>query len=434
MIRQAVVLCGGRGTRLAPVVGDLPKVLVPIDGSPLLARLFRDLRAAGVDDALLLAGWQGERVAHEAPGLAPPGLTVRTLVERAPRGTAGALLDAADHLAERFFLVYGDVCTVLDWRRFGAAAERNGGLATLLVHRTDHPADSDVVAVDDAYRLVAWRRKGSTDGAAAALRGAALGNAGVAVGHRDLLRRIPSDRASDLTADILPPLVDLRAPLHAYLSCEYVRDMGTPARLAQVEADLRDGRAFRRAALVLLDRDGVLNEEVGLIADPAQLRLLPGAAAAVRRLGEAGVATALVTNQPVAARGLCDEAQLDVVEAQLHGLLAAEGARLDATFRCPHHPETHHGDGPLALRGPCRCRKPGVGMVDDALAATGMPAWRTVVVGDRSSDLQMAFNAGLPSIAVDTGAGCRDGVCPARPTWRFADLSAAASWLLGQTE
>jgi histidinol-phosphate phosphatase family protein len=112
-------------------------------------------------------------------------------------------------------------------------------------------------------------------------------------------------------------------------------------------------------------------------------------------------------------------------------LLAAEGAHLDDFHYCPHHPETHWAEGVEALRGPCACRKPSTGMVDLALSRSSRPAWRAVVIGDETCDLQLAMNAGLASIAVDTGHGCRDARYPARATWRFPSLVEAARWLCG---
>lgn len=427
---QAVVLCGGRGTRLALLLGDRPKALVPVAGRPLIERLLDDLAAAGTRDVLLLAGFGGDQVAAAVERAAPASLRVRTVVEATPLGTAGALRGVREHLAERFLLVLGDVYTALDWRRFAGAADSHGGLATLLVHRSSHPEDSDVLAVADDDRVTAWVGRRPEERRRAVVASAALGNAGVAALHRDVVGLIPEGRPCDLFGELLPRLVDRRAPVYGYVTSEYVRDLGTPDRLAAVEADVRGGRTARRADAVLLDRDGTLNEEVGLVTRPDQLRLLEGAGAALRRLNEAGIATALVTNQPAAARGLCSPADLDAVQTRLAELLAAEGARIDAVFACRHHPETRHGEGDPTLRGPCRCRKPSTGLVDDALASLGRPPWRTVVVGDRSLDLQLARNAGLPGIGLATGAGCRDGACPARATWRFPDLAAAVDWIV----
>ncbi|MEM9557406.1 MAG: HAD-IIIA family hydrolase [Acidobacteriota bacterium] len=432
---QIVVVCGGRGSRLAPSIGALPKILTPLAGRTLLERLVDDLAddfvAAGGADMLLLAGHGGEQVAAAAERLSTPGLHTETLIEERPLGTAGALHAVADRLRERFIFVCGDIVTALDWRRVWQWALQRGGLATLLVHRSTHPEDSDLVRLDDSDRAVGWsRRDDRRRGQGGGLPGA-LGNAGLAVLHRDLLRRVPTDRPSDLFRDVVPPLVERRAEIHGYRTSEYVRDMGTPERLDAVRGDLAAGRVAPKAELVLLDRDGVLVEEVDWLAAPEQLRLVPGAAHAVARMNAAGMRTALVTNQPVIARGLCTAADMDQIHRRLVALLAAEGARLDGLHVCPHHPETHHGEGVEELRGPCSCRKPATGLVDEALRASDVPAWRTVVVGDRTSDMQLAVNAGLAGLGVETGQGLGDGLCPARPVWTFSDLAAVADWLCG---
>jgi histidinol-phosphate phosphatase family protein len=437
---QAVVLCGGAGTRMAPLLGGTPKVLARAGDRSLLGHTVAALAAAGAKSVLLLAGPGGEgllertRAAARALGA---GLEVDAIVEPSARGTAGALRGARERLRERFLLVYGDVFAAVDWRRLARAADRNGGLGTLVLHRSDHPEDSDLAAVDDAHRLTAWvgRRPEARRGALVAR--AALGNAGICVLHRDVLQRIPEGRACDLTEEIFPALVDARAPLHGYVTSEFVRDAGTPRRLEEVAARVQSGRAALRAELCLLDRDGVVVDGTTAPAAPDQVRLVDGAAAAVRALNEAGIAVALVSNQGGVARGLYDADALLHVHERVATLLAAEGARLDGAHYCPHHPETHWGDGDPELRGPCPCRKPSTAMVEAALErardrdGAPIPPWRAVLVGDETCDLQAAMNAGLASIAVGTGHACRDGRYPARATWRFASLAAAAPWLCG---
>ena len=104
----------------------------------------------------------------------------------------------------------------------------------------------------------------------------------------------------------------------------------------------------RRA--VFLDRDGTIIEDTGFVADPAEVRLLPGAASAIARLNRAGIPAIVVTNQSGIARGLLDEAGYSAVARRLDALLDAAGARLDADYHCPHHPD---------FGGTCECRKPG---------------------------------------------------------------------------
>ncbi|MEM6796905.1 MAG: HAD-IIIA family hydrolase [Acidobacteriota bacterium] len=424
-------MCGGRGTRLAPSIGDLPKILTPLGGRSVLEHLLRDLAASlGQADVLLLAGVGGERVAEAARALAPPGLEVATLIEEKPLGTAGALHAAAGRLAERFAFVCGDILTSLDWRRFWDFARQQGGLGTLLVHRSSHPEDSDLVILDDLDRAVGWSRRGARGHSGSISAGGPLGNAGLAVLSREILRSIPRDRRSDLFRDIMPPLVDRRAPLFGYRTPEFVKDMGTPERLVSVDEEVRSGRVLLKAELALLDRDGVINvERDALLTRAEDLELIPGAAAGIRRLNRAGIRAAVVTNQAVVARGLCSLEELGRIHDRLRELLRREGASVEKIYFCPHHPETDHGEGIAELRGPCGCRKPSTGMVERALEELGVPPWRAILVGDRTSDMQLAANAGLASIAVETGCGLRDQKCPARPVWTFSDLATACAWL-----
>ena len=102
---------------------------------------------------------------------------------------------------------------------------------------------------------------------------------------------------------------------------------------------------------VFLDRDGTIIEDAGYLGDPARIRLLPGAAEAIGRLNQAGMPVVVVTNQSGIARGVLDEAAYQATRVELDRLLAGRGARLDAQYHCPHHPE---------ITGPCDCRKPGL--------------------------------------------------------------------------
>lgn len=153
-------------------------------------------------------------------------------------------------------------------------------------------------------------------------------------------------------------------------------------------------------AAVFLDRDGVLND---LILDPmtrhgesplsvAEVRLQPGAAAAAARLARAGYALVCVSNQPAAAKGAVSIARLLAVHERVIELLAEEGASLEASFLCPHHPE-----GVVAgLARACACRKPEPGMLRAAASALGLDLGRSWMVGDTNAD-----------IAAGAAAGCR---------------------------
>ena len=152
----------------------------------------------------------------------------------------------------------------------------------------------------------------------------------------------------------------------------------------------------RRA--VFLDRDGTIVDDPppGYLHEPDKVRLLPGAAEAIRRLNDAGWLAIVVSNQSGIARGLYGAAAYRDVQRRLVELLASQGARLDGEYFCPHHPE---------FTGPCECRKPGVQLFRDAEAELGVNLRRSYWVGDRVGDVAPANALGGRGLLVETGRG-----------------------------
>ena len=151
---------------------------------------------------------------------------------------------------------------------------------------------------------------------------------------------------------------------------------------------------------VIFDRDGVLNVDHGYVGEVERLEWTPGARRAVRRLNEAGVATAVVTNQSGVARGYFDLAAVERVHEAMRADLAVDGAWLDAIYVCPFLPEAAvaeyaHPDHPD--------RKPNPGMILKALADLHLDPARTVMIGDKPSDLEAARRAGVPGALFSGG-------------------------------
>ena len=158
---------------------------------------------------------------------------------------------------------------------------------------------------------------------------------------------------------------------------------------------------------VFLDRDGTVNEEVEYLDDPARLRLIVVAADAIWRPNPAGVPVVLVSNQAGVGRGYFDEAVLGEIHRELARQLAIAGARLDAIYYCPHHPE----DG-------CHCRKPRPGMLLRAAAEHDLDLLGSFAVGDKLSDLEAGRRAGCRTALVLTGYGSRTQQEVAGGDWR----------------
>lgn len=184
---------------------------------------------------------------------------------------------------------------------------------------------------------------------------------------------------------------------------------------------------------VFLDRDGTINEEVGYLRDLTMLRLVPGAAGAIRRLNDADYQVIVVTNQSGVARGYFPESQVHEAHDLLARLLQQEGAQLDAIYFCPHHPSA----GNSRYTGPCDCRKPGTGLLDRAARERSIDLSRSFMVGDKWSDVELGQRAGCRSVLVRTGFAHDDpgNVRPPQvqdPDFVAHDLAEAVDWILDQ--
>lgn len=164
-------------------------------------------------------------------------------------------------------------------------------------------------------------------------------------------------------------------------------------------------RASTGQQAAFLDRDGTLNIEKGYLRQVGDLALIPGVAQAVRRLNDAGILAVLTTNQTGAARGFYDEDHIRALHDRLEMLLRDEAdARLDAIFYCPHLEKGIVSEYARA----CRCRKPGTGMIAEAMRRfPSIDCARSFVLGDKASDIAFGHNAGCTAILLKTGYGAR---------------------------
>jgi D-glycero-D-manno-heptose 1,7-bisphosphate phosphatase len=193
--------------------------------------------------------------------------------------------------------------------------------------------------------------------------------------------------------------------------------------------------AGRPRPAAFLDRDGVINEgapdpETGLLESPlwaADVRLLAGAAEALRSLSSAGYALVCVTNQPAAAKGRATIEELLAVHERVVELLAGEGIRLDGTRICPHHPQ----GTVAALTGPCPCRKPAAGMLLDAARSLGIDRERSWMLGDTDADVAAGRAAGARTVLVEYPGSAHKRAGAAGEDMQARDLRGAAALLRG---
>jgi histidinol-phosphate phosphatase family protein len=179
--------------------------------------------------------------------------------------------------------------------------------------------------------------------------------------------------------------------------------------------------------VVFLDRDGTINEEVGYLDDPDRLCLIPGAAEGVRLLNEAGILTIVISNQAGIGRGYFSATTVEAIHERLTEKLARYGARFDAVYYCPHHPN----EG-------CDCRKPKTGMLMQAAREHGIDMQRAFVVGDKVSDLEAGRRVGCRTVLVLTGYGERAretfNRTNSQPDHISTDLRNAVKWIVMEAD
>jgi D,D-heptose 1,7-bisphosphate phosphatase len=431
-LNHLVIVAGGRGARLASVIGDSPKVLVPVGGKPVLQHQLELTKAAGIEEVTIFAGHLAEKIQDFVGDGSRFGLKVRIFTEEKPMGNAGAVLQSLDVLPEHFLVVYGDLMLGVDLERIAKRHMDREADLTILVHPNDHPQDSDLVEVNADDWVTAIHACPHPPGQCFDN----LVNGAVYVVQRESLRPWSAfSGKQDFTKNVMAGLVANGGRVLAYRSSEYLKDIGTPSRLQTAEADWQAGRislqnSSQGQPAVFLDRDGTLCVEKGHLRTPEELELLPGVGATVRALRQAGFRLVVLTNQPVIARGEATEREVAAIHRKLEWELGKEGAYLDAIYICPHHPDRGFPGERAELKIQCECRKPGTKLFEQACRDLGIDAAKSWMIGDRSGDIEMARRAGLQSVLVRTGAAGGDGKFSASPDHVADDLTAAAGVIL----
>jgi len=188
---------------------------------------------------------------------------------------------------------------------------------------------------------------------------------------------------------------------------------------------MRSKESRRRA--VFLDRDDTLIRDTGYLSDPDDIDILPGAAEGLCALNRAGVPAIVVTNQSGIARGLLDEKTLHVIHARLLKLLKMQGARFDALYYCPHHPQGIVEQ----YRMTCPCRKPEPGMLLQAARDFGLDLTTCFLVGDQGRDMEAIHRVGGTGVLIATG---KEIVLERGPEYVAGDLQDAVRWILEDAE
>jgi mannose-1-phosphate guanylyltransferase/phosphomannomutase len=435
---QAVIMAGGKGTRLRTLNSEIPKPMFPISGKPILEYQIESLKKSGIIDITLIVGYLGCQIKDYFGNGSRWNVHIDYITEDKPLGTAGALYYLKGKIKEDFVLVFGDLILDVDFRRFMRFHTDHKAVITLFGHPNAHPFDSDVIEVDQDDRVIGIMKKNEERDSYYHN----FVNAGLYCASPKLLETISELDKLDLEKQVIAKQIEL-GNVFAYRSTEYVKDMGTPERLNAVSNDLRNGVVNARSLsnkqkAIFLDRDGTINELRGFLNKADEFELLDHAADGIRLINSSRYLAIVATNQPVLARGECSYEELDKIHRKMETELGIQGAYIDDLYFCPHHPDRGFDGEIPELKIDCDCRKPKIGMLTRAADKYNIDLSQSWYIGDTTTDIQTGINAGMRTMLVRTGEAGRDDKYPVRADYEAENLLEAVSLILrvsgGQTQ
>ena len=402
-------MAGGKGTRLSSFANDKPKPLVSICGKSILQHEIECLSKQGFKEIVLTLSYKADQIIEYFGDGSRFGVNLEYYIEQHPLGNAGALFKLLDNgvisANEDFLLLNADSMFSVDFNKFILFHKNMAGLATLFTHPNSHPYDSGLIVAKNGL-VMGWLTKEDLRPEWYKNRV----NAGLHVLNSNILIQSGIDSKLlgekngeevfkvDLDRQLLKPLAGTGL-LAAYDSPEYVKDMGTPERLKQVERDLDSGLISDKnlncpQKAIFLDRDGTINKYVGFLSNIDDFELKTDAAEAIKKINNSGYLAIVVANQPVVARGEVSLGQLEMIHNKMETLLGKEGAFIDGIYFCPHHPDKGFAREIKELKITCDCRKPKPGMLVKASIDFNIDLTKSWMIGDGGNDIDAGKNAG----------------------------------------
>ncbi len=385
--RQAVILAGGRGTRMLPYTETRPKTMIEFHGKPFLEYIVEMLRDQGFNRFVMLLGYLPEVIQNHFGDGSRWGVEIEYSVSDADTLTSRRI-QLAQHLIDPcFLLMYCDNYWPMQmdkmWNKFVAADVA----AMITVYSNKDKFSKDSVLVGEDGYVAVFDRTRKTPG----LSGVEIS---YAILRREVLDLLPEQEMLVEEA-LYTPLAEQHR-LAAYVTDHRYYSVGSVERLPITDT------FFARHPSVILDRDGVINKKAPkaeYVRNWSEFEWLPGAKEALRILGHAGFRVILVSNQAGIARGAMSAADLVQIHERLQSEVNEAGGHIDAIYHCPHDWEAG-----------CDCRKPKPGMLFQAQRDFHLDLSRTFFIGDDERDGQAADSAGCPFLRVTESRSLLDCV------------------------
>ncbi len=364
---QAVILAGGKGTRLLPLTETTPKPMIVFHGKPFLEYLLESLRGQGIQRVLLLLGYLPDQVIDYFGDGSQFELEITYNISPVEDETGMRMKRAVDKIDDVFFFLYCDNYLPFSMEDMWRVYSQENVPALVTVYDNKDGYTKNNIRIGKTGRVEIYDKTRTAEN----LLGVDLG---YMIMRRDLLNLMPEGNVS-FEKTVYPQLVE-KNQLHAYVNNHRYYSVGDFRRMPMTESFLA------RHPAVLIDRDGVLNEKMPkgeYVQSWSDWKWIDGALEALRMYHKAGYRVFLISNQAGIARGVMSENDLEDIHSNMKKEVIDAGGEITGIYFCPHHWDEN-----------CDCRKPKPGMLFQAQKDHHLDLSRIIFIGDDDRDGEAA--------------------------------------------
>lgn len=377
-IKQAVILAGGRGTRLGTLTDNLPKPMIHINRKPFLEYLIDLLKENGIEEVILLLGYLPEKIKKYFGNGSKFGINIKYSIGDVSFETGKRIKNAEGLLDDNFLLMYCDNYWPLNLKKLVKYHDEHNVLTTVTAYTNKDNFTKSNMNVDNQGYVILYdksRKEKNLSGV----------DIGFFIINKEVLKWMPNTNFS-FEKEILPKLIEEKQ-IAGYLTDHKYYSIGKIERLPITEQFLKLKK------VIFLDRDGVINKKppkADYVKNWNEFKFLPGAIEALKILTQNGYEIYIISNQAGIARGMMTEDDLKEIHEKMKKGLENHGVKVSGIYYCPHG----WGEG-------CECRKPKPGMFFQAAREHYLDLTKIIFIGDDERDVQAGNAADCPTILVN---------------------------------
>ena len=385
-VNQAVVLCGGLGTRLGKITKRIPKPLIKVNNKAFLDYILSNLTRFGIKEILLLCSYKSAFFFKKYNNKKINNVKIICIKEKKLMGTYGALLNAKKKLNNFFFLLNGDTYFNVNLRDFQKKYNPKYFCSIALSKQKNIPR----------YTAVEKNKVGTITKICNNVKNKKFVfiNSGINIINKKILNIRVLKNKSSLEKEVFPYLVDKRKiqGIYSKYYCDFI-DIG-------IKTDLKRSHKFIKTKIIkpaiFLDRDGVINEDLGYVFKKENFIWKKNIFKAIKYINDNNFYVFVITNQSGIGRGFYNEHDLNILHLWINKKLNTTGAYIDDFFYSPYFKRSKKYSSIKYFN----LRKPRIGMINLAKKKWVIDLKKSWVIGDQITDIKMAKNAKLKSVLI----------------------------------